>query len=614
LIAHKEKLQTERIFTMVPKIELGQNITAAVLVAGAGIEGMQAALDLADAGFKVYLADNQTPGCKSAAAAAARDLLCGISSKLLAVQENNNIELLENACVEGIEGAAGNFQVTLGSAVPSSVKGKTAPAEKKASEKPTGVAVGAVIFAPGFSSLTAAAGYDFQEELRALAERNGFSIPGKAAGAQEDMFPHATSRPGIFVTAGGAMSVMSDALVDGGSAAALAAELLSSVRGALAREKKYPAEKQVANEEPVIGIFACKQLLSGKKTATGTITAARKLASVVLAEELPNLCTPSALQRIQAAIADRGLNRVIAITCSPAAHEPLLQETLAEAALNRYLLEMPDREITKESLCMSIARTRMLEPLREVSTAVVQSGLVIGGGSSALTAALSLANQGFEVYLVEQGPGPKAEESLGLRKKIDAQGKIKLFPGARITGFAGHPGSYATTIEVKGAEKVLRHGTVIIEPGAEKKELAALLKIPLAAGGGFLQPDALLPLDLACRGMFCCSNAGDARHGIKTGLAAAARAATILAKRELVLSSVISVVDPERCVACLTCVRECPYHASAISEERVAFIEPADCRGCGICASACPRRAIELRHYTDEQILAELAAGADARS
>ena len=104
-------------------------------------------------------------------------------------------------------------------------------------------------------------------------------------------------------------------------------------------------------------------------------------------------------------------------------------------------------------------------------------------------------------------------------------------------------------------------------------------------------------------------------HGnsIIQGLAAAARAATILAKRELVLSAIVAVVDPERCVACLTCVRECPYHAPAISEERVSFIEPAECRGCGICVSACPRSAIELKHCTDEQILAELAACANSR-
>jgi heterodisulfide reductase subunit A-like polyferredoxin len=603
---------------MVPKIEHGQKINAAVLVAGAGPAGMQAALDLADAGFKVYLVENEAPGRKRSAkgGAGARGLFCSISSKLLAVQANNNIELIENARVEGIDGVAGNFQVLLGSAAPASVKGRAASTKKKAAEKMPGIAAGAVIFAPGFASLSAAAGYDFQKELRALSEQNGFSVPGKKAEAQGDMVPHTTSRPGIFVAGYSGKSGITSALIEGSSAAALAAELLSPARGALVREKKYPAEKQISGEEPAIGIFVCKHLPSGEKLAAGSIAAARKLASVVFAEALPNLCSAAGLRRIQAAVADGGINRVLAITCNRQALEPLFQEALAEAGLNRYLLEMPDRDITKESLCMSVARARVLEPLREVSTAVVQSGLVIGSGVSALTAALSLASQGFDVYLVEQGPSDGSDAVRSLRKKVATQGRIKLFPGAQITGFAGHTGSYATTIMIDGAEKVLKHGTVIIEPGMDRKKLAALLKIPLTAGGSFLQPDALQPLDLACSGMFCCGNegsAGDGRESIIQGLAAAARAAKILAKCELVLSSIVAVVDPERCVACLTCVRECPYHAPAISEERVSFIEPADCRGCGICVSACPRSAIELKHCTDEQILAELAACANAK-
>ena len=114
-----------------------KKITAAVLVAGAGIAGMQAALDLADAGFKVYLVENEAPGRKRSAkgGAAARGFLCSISSKLLAVQLNNNIELIEKARIEGIDGVAGNFQVLLGSAAPSSVKGKAAAAKKNAAEK-----------------------------------------------------------------------------------------------------------------------------------------------------------------------------------------------------------------------------------------------------------------------------------------------------------------------------------------------------------------------------------------------------------------------------------------------------------------------------------------------
>jgi len=603
---------------MVPKIEHGKNITAAVLVAGAGIAGMQAALDLAEAGFKVYLVENEAPGRKRSAkgGAVARGFLCSISSKLLAVQLNNNIELIENACVEGIDGVAGNFQVSLGSAAPSSIKGKAAAAKKNAIEKLRSIAAGAVIFAPGFNSLAAPSGYDFQAELQAQAEKHGFNIAGTTMITEKERLPLAASQPGIFAAGGSGAPAVRDGLIQGSCAAALAAELLSPARGALVREKKYPAEMSVAADEPAVGIFICRHMLSGKKSAEGIIAGAQKMSAVVHAEALPELCSLASLQRVQEAIEEQGLNRVVAVTCNPEAHAPLYQEALAEAGLNCYLLEMPDRGAAgqvSDVLRMAVARARKLEPLKEVTSGVVQSGLVIGSGVSALTAALSLANQGFEVYLVEQGPSDGSAAARSLQKNVAGQNKIKIFSHALITSFAGHPGSYVTTITVNGAAEVLNHGIVIIETGQARDTLAALLKIPVAADGSYVQPSALQPLDLACGGMFACGN-GDMSNSIIQGLAVAARAATILAKRELVLSSIISVVDPERCVACLSCVRECPYRAAAISEERVSFIEPAECRGCGICVSACPRRAIELKHCTDEQILAELAACMDVRS
>ena len=272
----------------------------------------------------------------------------------------------------------------------------------------------------------------------------------------------------------------------------------------------------------------------------------------------------------------------------------------------------------------------LLEPLKEISGTVIQSGLVIGSGLSALSAALSLANQGFDVYLAEQKSGEIATPSKlkrtrdnadistvkrALHKQIASHKKIQVFSDARITDFSGHAGSYTTTLSNNGAAKVLKHGIVIVESGQQQKDLALLMKIPVTADGAYLRPDALIPLDLACAGMFCCAFEGSAAgisESIIQGRAAAGRAATILAKRELILSSIVSVVDQEYCVACLSCVRDCPYHAAAIAEEGVAFIEPAECRGCGICVSACPRAAIELKHYTDKQILAQLAALAEA--
>ena len=89
---------------------------------------------------------------------------------------------------------------------------------------------------------------------------------------------------------------------------------------------------------------------------------------------------------------------------------------------------------------------------------------------------------------------------------------------------------------------------------------------------------------------------------------AVSRAITILSQPYLMVGGVVSVVDPDRCAACLTCVRSCPYDVPHINAEGVAYIEPAACQGCGICASVCPRKAITLQHYSDEQIIAKMDA------
>jgi heterodisulfide reductase subunit A-like polyferredoxin len=76
----------------------------------------------------------------------------------------------------------------------------------------------------------------------------------------------------------------------------------------------------------------------------------------------------------------------------------------------------------------------------------------------------------------------------------------------------------------------------------------------------------------------------------------------------------MAVVDAEKCVGCLTCVRICPYEVPRVSNKYTgvgeilgaAFIEPAVCHGCGTCVSECPARAIQLMHYTDAQILAKI--------
>ncbi len=118
----------------------------------------------------------------------------------------------------------------------------------------------------------------------------------------------------------------------------------------------------------------------------------------------------------------------------------------------------------------------------------------------------------------------------------------------------------------------------------------------------------LRPLDLVNEGMYMCGLAHSPKtmsESIAQARGAVSRALTVLSQPYLMVGGVVSVVDPEKCAACLTCVRSCPYDVPRINEEGVAYIEPAACQGCGICASVCPRKAITLQHYSDEQVMAK---------
>ena len=147
-------------------------------------------------------------------------------------------------------------------------------------------------------------------------------------------------------------------------------------------------------------------------------------------------------------------------------------------------------------------------------------------------------------------------------------------------------------------------------PSAGGSELSKLLKVPLTADGFYLEAHVKLrPVDFGSEGIFLCGAAHypkSIEETISQAYAAAGRAAAILAKPTLKAGGVVAEVDVDKCAACLTCVRICPYEVPVIDlETKKARIEAAACQGCGVCVSECPVKAITLHHYTDAQVFAK---------
>ena len=146
-----------------------------------------------------------------------------------------------------------------------------------------------------------------------------------------------------------------------------------------------------------------------------------------------------------------------------------------------------------------------------------------------------------------------------------------------------------------------------VVPRADREELSELLRVPLNADGFFLEAHMKLrPVDFASEGLFLCGTAHAPKfigETISQANAVAARAATILSRKEMPVSSQTAWVDPDKCVSCMTCVHVCPYMAPTIGENNKAKVESAVCMGCGSCTAECPAKAIQLRHYIDAQIL-----------
>jgi heterodisulfide reductase subunit A len=367
---------------------------------------------------------------------------------------------------------------------------------------------------------------------------------------QTDKFtPLETSRPGVFVCGAFASpKEIGETIIDASGAAAEVMRLMREKLGTLPSSREFPfisrpamlsreaakhpggetlphslrsgsssfaqgdmpPERDVAGEPPRVGVFVCGcgGSIADMVGVPEIAAFAAGLPGVVHAEALPFACLPDGLHHIQRAMHALGLNRVVVAACSHRTHESLFQRMAREAGLNPYLAEMVNireqcawvhaadpegatRKV-KELVRVGAARIRLAQPLHKESRAPRRSALVVGGGVSGMTAALAIADSGYDVHLVEKADalggnlhhiyyvaeGVNPQRLLrDLVNRVVAHERITVHLRSEVARHAGSVGAFRSVIRSRIVGQVanlsytaieIEHGVTILATGGRE--------------------------------------------------------------------------------------------------------------------------------------------------
>jgi heterodisulfide reductase subunit A len=352
-----------------------------------------------------------------------------------------------------------------------------------------------------FDTVVLSVGFTPPKRVKDLAEKMGLQLNPQGFCQTDEFNPAQTSVKGIFV--GGAFRGPRDipeTVVEGSSVAAAAVSFLSSnlVPPSI---KEYPIERTLKDEIPKIGVFICHCGEELKKSLfiSDLVDRAKRLREVAYVEEIGLACLPEDLDLIQRRIGEQDLNRLVIAGCSHQEIQHAMEEMAKGIGFNPFLIEYANireqcayvhkdnpRSATEKAMVlisMAVEKARCIQPLRKGEQKIEKKGLVVGGGLSGMTASLRLAEQGYEVYLIERGNelGGNLRESFytlkgsdpqallqNLIEQIENNGRIHPYTEAEVIGFEKKNGNYRTKIRHQNEEKILDHGALIIATGGKE--------------------------------------------------------------------------------------------------------------------------------------------------
>ena len=355
-----------------------------------------------------------------------------------------------------------------------------------------------------FHMVVLAVGLNPPDDAKYLAEKFGVELNQYDFAKTDLLNPVQTTKPGIFAC--GAFSSpkdIPDTVTQASAAAGCVNQLLYEKKGTLITEKSLPPEIFVRGQPPRIGVFICHCGINigGFLDVPEVTRYAKTLPNVVMSDRNLYTCSADTQTIIKEKVQEYNLNRVIVASCTPRTHEPLFQETIREAGLNRYLFQMANirdqcswvhmndweaaTNKAKDLVRMAVNKARQIEPIERIKLSVTPKALVVGGGISGMVAALNFASQEYETYLVEK------EKELGgfakhiyhtlegadiqvyvkeLIDKIKANKNIHVFTEAQMENIDGYIGNFKSSV-IHGEKKErteFSHGVVVVATGAKE--------------------------------------------------------------------------------------------------------------------------------------------------
>lgn len=259
--------------------------------------------------------------------------------------------------------------------------------------------------------------------------------------------------------------------------------------------------KNSAQDDIRIGVFICDcgSNIAGYLEMKELVEYAKTLPNVAFVQENLYTCSEGGINEIKVAIPRENLNRVVVASCTPRTHEPLFMSACEEGGLNPYLFEMAnirdqcswvhmrERESgtqrAKVQIGMAVAKAAKLRELSRIELSLSHRAMVIGGGVSGMSAALALANMGYEVDLVEKrerlggllndlnvilpSNEPPAILVDSLVGRLENHPKVTVHTESIVTKTEGYVGNYVATIKGKETESKVKCGAVIVAIGAQ---------------------------------------------------------------------------------------------------------------------------------------------------